>query len=61
MDDMREFEVTLTFEGGGTRAVRFLAQEMADALPQAVEIAEANLNLGDAIKIEVDRLALAGG
>lgn len=56
---MFEFEVTINYSNKAAFSTTFLAEEWADAFPQAAEIVDGNGNLDHVVDVEVKRLGAA--
>jgi len=56
---MFEFEVTISYDNKAAFSTAFLAEEWADAFPQAAEIVDGNGNLDHVVNVEVKRLGAA--
>jgi hypothetical protein len=56
MDDMITFEVTISFNNKAVHSAQFLAEDWADAFPQAAEIVEAVGNGDHIVDVKIDRI-----
>lgn len=55
--DMREFAVTITYDNKQTWITTFLADDWADALPQAAEIVDGNGNTSHVVDVKIAPVA----
>lgn len=60
MNDMITFEVTVGFNNRPVHCAQFLAEDWADALPQATEIVNAVGNSDHVVDVKIDRVPAAG-
>lgn len=56
---MFDFEVTINYNNKQAFSTTFLAEEWADAFPQAAEIVDGNGNLDHVVDVKVNRLGAA--